>query len=61
MDVPVTEDAKIKIGNKDGKLSDLQTGMAVTLRLVEDQGGLVVVGIQTIGKSGGQKPNEKKP
>jgi hypothetical protein len=56
VDIPVTADAKIKIGDKEGKVGDLKADMSVTLQLVEDKGGLVVVGILTI-----KKADEKKP
>ena len=56
VDIPVTADAKIKIGDKEGKVGDLKVDMSVTLQLVEDKGGLVVVGILTI-----KKADEKKP
>jgi hypothetical protein len=59
--VPVTADAKIKLGDKEGKVADLKADMSVILQLVEDQGGLVVVGIQTIGKGDGKKAEKKKP
>jgi hypothetical protein len=61
VDIPITEDAKISIGDKEGKLSDLKAGMSVAVQLVEDQGGLVVVGIQTTGNGRGKKAEEKKP
>jgi len=50
VDLPVAKNAKIRIGDKEGKLSDLKAKMSVTFQLVPDQGGVVVVGIQTIGK-----------
>jgi hypothetical protein len=56
VDIPVTADAKIKIGDKEGKVGDLKVDMSVTLQLVEDKGGLVVVGIQTIKKADKKKP-----
>jgi hypothetical protein len=55
VDVPVTADAKLKIGDKEGKVVDLEANMSVTLQLVEDRGGLVVVGIQVR-----PKPEKKK-
>jgi hypothetical protein len=61
VDIPLTQDAKIRIGKREGKLSDLKVSMSVTLQLVVDRGGLVVVGIQTIGKQTGQKPKGEKP
>src|SRR5262245_42355809 len=36
VDIPVTADAKIKIGDKEGKVGDLKADMSVTLQLVED-------------------------
>ena len=50
VDIPVSKGAKIRIGDKEGKLSDLKAKMSVTLQLVPDQGGVVVVGIQATGK-----------
>jgi hypothetical protein len=50
VDIPVSKGAKIRIGDKEGKLSDLKAKMSVTLQLVPHQGGVVVVGIQAIGK-----------
>jgi hypothetical protein len=61
VDIPLTQDAKIRIGKREGKLLDLKANMSVTLQLVVDRGGLVVAGIQTIGKVAGQKPKVKKP
>jgi hypothetical protein len=56
VDIPVTANAKIKIGDKEGKVGDLKADMSVSLQLVEDQGGLVIVGIQTIEKADKHKP-----
>jgi len=51
MDIPVSANAKIKIGGKDAKFTDLPPlPRSVTLELAVEERGLVVVGIQTIEK-----------
>jgi RNA polymerase sigma factor (sigma-70 family) len=61
VNIPVTENAKIRIGDKEGKPSDLRAGMPVILELVEDLGGLVVVGVEPVKKRDGKKGRNEEP
>ena len=52
--VPVTNDAKVIIDGKEGKLSDLKAGMQVVLQMSAESEQSLVIGIST------EKAAEKK-